>query len=596
MNRGTRPVKVGNCSGFYGDRMSALAEVVRGGEVDVITGDYLAEVTMFVLAKARAKDPALGYASTFVRQLEPLLDEIVARGVKVVVNAGGLNPAGLAARIREMGSGRTTQARVAHVDGDDLLPRLDELSAGGEQLPHLSTGKPLSEWTAEPLTANAYLGAFGIVRALKDGADVVVTGRVADASLVVGAAAWWWGWRPDDLDRLAGGVAAGHVIECGTQATGGNFSGFEELPMDVDLGFPIAEVAEDGSSVITKHPGTGGSVNRHTVTAQLLYEVGSPCYLNPDVVAHLDHARLREVGPDRVEIAGVRGSVPPPTTKVAITAAAGWQNSSMFVVTAPGVDRKIELIEKTVRRKVAALGAVHELAFTTIGDARGDSDDQNRGACVVKVLVRGSKDVAGRSFSSLLVEMALSTYPGHFQLYPPSLGSAYGTYWPGLVSQAVIEHRVVHHDGRAELVPPPPKVGTPAASPVMRVETESAPIAAKPLVDVVLGDLVHTRSGDKGGDANLGVWVKDPRVWSWLQAELTETRLTQFLPELRGLPVRRYEFPHLQAVNFYVEGLLGDGATSTSRLDRQAKALGEWLRSRRAAVPAGIVTPASVEA
>ena len=344
--RGQRPIRVGNCSGFYGDRASAMADMARAGGIDVLTGDYLAEVTMLILGKARAKDSTKGYAATFLPHLDAALEHLVANGIRLVVNAGGLNPAGLAVATRELIARRGYDLRVSHIEGDDVFSRLDALQQAGHSLPHLASGEPLSSWSHQPLTANAYLGGFGIARALSNGADIVITGRVADASVVVGPAAWWWSWTPDDYDALAGAVAAGHVIECGPQATGGNFSGFRTVADLVQPGFPIAEIGADGSSVITKNAGTGGTVTRDTVTAQLLYEIGDPAYLNSDVTTHLDTAALTDLGDDRVEIRGVRGSAPPTTTKVAITGIGGWQNSVIFALTGTNLDAKTALVER----------------------------------------------------------------------------------------------------------------------------------------------------------------------------------------------------------------------------------------------------------
>ena len=281
----TSTLLVGNCSGFYGDRLSAMREMlegtVDGRSLDVLTGDYLAELTMLILGKDTMKDPSLGYARTFVRQLEDCLGLALEKGVKIVSNAGGLNPAGLADKVREVAAGLGLDAAVAHVEGDDL--------------------RPLGLFEGA-LTANAYLGGFGIAAALTGGADVVVTGRVTDASVVVGPAVAHFGWAPTAYDELAGAVVAGHVIECGTQATGGNFSGFLDLPRrDRPLGFPVAEVAADGSSVITKHAGTGGAVTVDTVTAQLVYEIQSTRYLGPDVTVHLDSVRLEQDGERQLE-------------------------------------------------------------------------------------------------------------------------------------------------------------------------------------------------------------------------------------------------------------------------------------------------------
>jgi hypothetical protein len=576
-----RPVRIANCSGFYGDRMSALAEMVEGGPVDVITGDYLAEVTMLILARSRLKKPGGGYASTFLRQLKPVLAQVAERGIKVVVNAGGLDPAGLAADTRTLLAEAGVDLAVAHVEGDDLMPRLGELTG---DLPHLDTGEPFASWGREPLTANAYLGGFGVQAALDGGADIVVTGRVADASLITGAAAWWWRWTPDDLDALAGAVAAGHVIECGAQATGGNFAGFGEIGDLTHPGFPLAEVAADGSSVITKHEGTGGAVTVDTVTAQLLYEIGAPGYLNPDVVAHLDTLRLDQEGPDRVRISGVTGSPPPPTTKVAITAFGGWRNDTTFVLTGTDADAKAALVERAIRARLDGDPGVTDLRFTRIGAPVPDPADQMAGSSLLHVAVDGEQSSAGRPFSSLCVELALSSYPGIYGMGVPGSGGPYGAYWPALVPQSLPEHAVVFTDGRREVIPPPERTEPTAAY----EPAPAAPVAEEDFGETApgpLGRLVRARSGDKGGNANVGVWVSDEAAWPWLRATLTTGRLRALLPETADLEIDRYELPNLRAVNFVVRGLLDGGATEARRFDKQAKALGEWLRARHVPLP-----------
>lgn len=572
-----RPVRIANCSGFYGDRAAALREVVSGGPVDVVTGDYLAEVTMMVLAKARLKDPAAGYATTFLPQLEPVLAEIAQRGIKVVVNAGGLNPGGLAALVRTAIARSGVPLRVAHVEGDDVLPRVGELA-----LPHLVSGQPLAEWSHEPVTANAYLGGLGIARALRAGADVVIAGRVADASLVVGSAAWWWDWAADDFDALAGAVAAGHVIECGPQATGGNFSGFSAITGLESPGFPIAEIAADGSSVITKHDGTGGAVTTDTVTAQLVYEIGAPAYLNPDVVAHLDTLTLEQVGPDRVAITGTRGSAPPSTTKVAVTAIDGWRNFVTFALTGLDVDAKAALVERTVRATLAVEPGLRSLSFELLGTAAPDPLTQGAATALLTVGVVGTQDCAGRSFSRRMVELGLSSYPGLYYSAPPSTGSACGVYWPGLIEQSELAHRVVHADGTTELVPAPPSPGL-GRPPVRAAEVADEPVD-EPVSRVPLGHVALARSGDKGGVANVGVWA-GRAAYPWLRSTLTAQRVATLLPEAAGLPVEVHELPNLHAVNVVIHDLLGTGATSTTRFDGQAKALGEWLRARYVEVP-----------
>jgi len=589
--RGQRAIRVGNCSGFYGDRASAMAEMARAGGIDVLTGDYLAEVTMLILGKARAKDNSLGYASSFLQHLDAALEHLVANRIRLVVNAGGLNPAGLADATRQLIGHHGYDLRVAHIEGDDVYPRLEALQQAGQALPHVTSGEPLSSWPYQPLTANAYLGGFGIARALDKGADIVITGRVTDASLVLGPAAWWWSWAAHDYDSLAGAVCAGHVIECGPQATGGNFSGFRAIADLMEPGFPIAEIAADGSSVITKNPGTGGAVTRDTVTAQLVYEIGEPAYLNPDVTTHLDTATLTDLGDDRVQIRGVRGSAPPATTKVAITGVGGWENSMIFVLTGADLDEKAALVERSVHRVIDRLDGLDAVAIDRIGTAQHDSDSQNAGTQLLRIAVQGTQQAAGRAFSSRMVELALSSYPGLYSVGPPQAGSAFGVYWPALVDQQLLDHTVHHHDGTSETIGSTHRDGDQRAR-----QTEPSPASSVParwtadeLVVASLDEIVHARSGDKGGDANLGVWVRDRAAWEWLQSTLTVDELRLLLPETRELAISRYELPNLGAVNFLIRGLLGGGATSTLRLDAQAKALGEWLRSRSTKVPRSLL-------
>jgi hypothetical protein len=596
--RGTRPIRIGNSSGFYGDRDDALVEMVALGDIDVITGDYLAEVTMLILGKSRQKDPTTGYATTFMRHLEPALDQLAANGTKLIVNAGGLNPAGLAQATRELVSRHGLDLAVSHVEGDNIEEQLVSLQQAGHRLGHLRTGEPLSEWEHSPITANAYLGGFGITRALANGADIVITGRVADASLVVGAAAWWWDWAREDFDALAGAVAAGHVIECGPQATGGNFSDFGSIAHLDRPGYPIAEVDKDGSAIITKPAGTDGAVTTDTVTAQLLYEIGGPAYLNADVTTLMDSVRLSVAGEDRIRIEPVRGTPPPATTKVAITGLGGWETTNILALTGGQQERKAALLERALRATGAA-DALDELIFERIGVAAQDASSQSEATSFLRVTARGTRETAGRSFSSRLVSLTLANYPGMYFLAPPQAGSNYGVYRPGVINQEALDHRVVHHDGTVEHIP------ALAGRAATANEADSAGHRAQgtegtegptslvlgdvPSLDVPLGDIALARSGDKGGDANVGIWVRSDEAWEWLRSYLTEAELPKLLPETGGLTVQRHEFPNLRGINFLIHDLLGSGATSSLRLDRQAKALGEWLLSRTVRVPVSLL-------
>ena len=580
-----RPARIGNCSGYYGDRPSAFREMLEGGELDYLTGDYLAELTMLILGKDQMKDPSTGYAKTFLRQLEDGLALAVQQGVKVVTNAGGLNPAGLADRIRDLAQEQGLDVRVAHVEGDDLKARAAELDLPGDAL-----------------TANAYLGAFGIAAALEAGADVVVTGRVTDASVVMGPAIHAHGWGRDDLDALAGALVAGHVIECGTQATGGNFSGFRTLDTTAPLGFPIAEVAADGTSVITKHPDadgavpTGGAVTVDTVTAQLVYEIQGPTYLNPDVVAHLDTIELSQDGPDRVGIRGVRGTPPPATTKVCLNLLGGFRNSVELLLTGLDIEAKGAWVRRQVTEALQT-DPPDELVWTLDRTDVYDPPTQAAATSLLRCVAKSTRpEPVGRAFSDAFVNVALASYPGFTLTAPPGRGTPFGVYRPGYVPQAEVPHVVVHPDGRREDIAPPRSTADPAPS---EVGHPSAPDLGDTRA-VPLGELVHARSGDKGGDANVGLWVRadHPRradAVAWLVGVVNAGWVQGMLPEAADLDVDVHPLPNLGGVNVVVHGLLGEGVSSSTRLDPQAKALGEWLRARVTAVPIVLLDPNPME-
>jgi hypothetical protein len=431
---GAEPLLIGNCSGFYGDRFSAMREMLEGASdgqrLDVLTGDYLAELTMLILGKDQLKDASLGYARTFVRQVEDCLGLALDRGVTLVANAGGLNPAGLAGRLREVARGLGLDPAIAHVEGDDVRA----LSYDGA------------------LTANAYLGAFGIASALSAGADIVVTGRVTDASLVVGPAISHHGWGPTDYDQLAGAVAAGHVIECGTQATGGNFSGFGDLPRDATpLGFPIAEVAADGSSVITKHDGTGGQVTVDTVTAQLMYEIQSTRYLGPDVTTHLDSIQLAQAGPDRVAVTGVTGEAPPETLKVGLNLLGGFRNTMEFVVT--GLDQPAKTDWLKTQLATAWGDLADDVTWTSGPVGQPGAETEEAASTRLRATVRtADAGAAGKGFTAPAIELALASYPGFTLTAPPAPGTPYGVFTAAYVDRSKVEQVVVHADGTREVV------------------------------------------------------------------------------------------------------------------------------------------------
>ncbi|WP_232838638.1 acyclic terpene utilization AtuA family protein [Streptomyces geranii] len=543
-----------------------MREMLTGGELDVLTGDYLAELTMLILGRDRLKDPSAGYARTFLRQLEECLGLAHECGVRIVANAGGLNPAGLADAVRQLADRLGIPVRVAHVEGDDLTDR-----------------------HPDSLAAHAYLGAFGIAACLREGADVVVTGRVTDAALVAGPAAAHFGWSPGDHDRLAGAVVAGHVLECGAQATGGNYAFFAEGARDVRRpGFPLAELHEDGTAVITKHPGTGGFVDVGTVTAQLLYETQGARYAGPDVTARLDTVRLVQEGPDRVRIHGVRGEAPPPTLKLGVNRLGGFRNEVTFVLTGLDIEAKAALVRDQLE---AALDAVKsrpaEVGWTLVRTDRPDADTEETASALLRLVVRDPEQApVGRALSGAAVELALASYPGFHVLAPPGKGAPYGVFEARYIPQDAVDHVAVLHDGRRIPVPPPhdtlvlePPPEAPLPAPLPPGPTRRAP----------LGLLAGARSGDKGGDANVGVWARTDEAWAWLAHTLTTTLFRELLPETADLTVVRHPLPHLRALNFTVEGVLGEGVAAQHRFDPQAKALGEWLRSRHVDIPEALL-------
>jgi hypothetical protein len=590
--------------------------MVEGGPIDVLTGDYLAELTMLILWKARQKDPSAGYARTFLTQLEQVLGTCLDRGIKIVSNAGGLNPAGLASDLSALAARLGLAPRVAWIEGDDLSGRIDGLLAAGHPLAHLDTGQPLADAGVKPVTASAYLGGWGITEALAAGADVVICPRVTDASLVTGPAAWWHGWRRDDWDELAGALAAGHVIECGPQATGGNYSWLEEITDRRYPGFPLAEVAADGSAVITKHPGTGGLVSPGTVTAQLLYEIASPDYLNPDVVAHFGTVALAAGGPDRVRISGTRGSPPPPDLKVALNYLGGYRNTMTLVLTGLDIEEKAAWAEQEL---FGILGGRDSFAAADVRLLRFDQPDaptNEQATAHLRITVKDADPrKVGRAFSGAVMELALGGYAGFHTTTPPTPESAYGVYWPALVPASVVEQIVVLPDGTRQVVPhsaaeaalageatgipltPSTSLTSSAPLTASALFTSSAPSASSVpggpepgggTVRAPLGLVCAARSGDKGGNANVGVWTRDAAAFGWLREYLTADRLRELIPEAAGRPVHRYELANLNALNFVITGLLGEGVASSARPDPQAKGLGEYLRSRLVDMPAGL--------
>ncbi len=582
---GAEVIRIANCSGFYGDKLSAAREMVEGGPIDVLTGDYLAELTMSILFSQKMKKPETGYVGTFLKQVREVITPCLEGNIKIVTNAGGLNPKGMAEAVEAIISELGLEAKVAYIDGDDLMPRLAELAGAGETLTNIDTGAALSDAGSPPATANAYLGAWGIKEALDQGADIVICPRVTDAAVVIGPAAWKFGWRRNNYDALAGALAAGHIIECGAQATGGNYSFFEEVPSFDNVGYPIAEIEADGSFTITKHPGTGGLVSEGTVTAQLLYEISSPAYLNPDVISHFDTLEITQTGPDRVRVSGCRGSTPPPSHKVCINTLGGYRNGMEILLTGLDIEEKAALIADTVFRSVGGREQFDEVTEQVIRSDKPDPATNEEAFASLRITVKSrDQKLVGRVFTAKIIELALANIPGFAARdMSGSGGSPYVVHWPALVDSKHIRERVHLAGSEVEIVPTSQMdleeiyyQKVPADIPALP-GGETAPLP--------FGRLFGTRSGDKGGCANLGVWARTDAAYGFLYDFLTVDKLKELLADTAEFEIERFELPNIRALNFYIHGILGEGVSSSTRVDGQAKSLGEYLRAKHIEVP-----------
>lgn len=589
----TEPIRVANCSGFFGDRPSGALEMVEGGPIDVLTGDWLAELTMLILSRIRAKRPGAGYARTFVSQMEQVMGTCLDRGIKVVSNAGGLDPDGCAEAVAEVAAKLGLSPTIAYVDGDDLLPRVAELAESGALAP-FGDDTDLGD-VSSYLTANAYLGCFGIVDALTRGADIVITGRVTDAAVTCGPAAWHHGWQRTDFDQLAGGVVAGHIIECSAQATGGNYSFFTEIPGREEIGagarfgFPWADIAADGSSVIGKHDGTGGAVTVGTVTSQLLYEIGGPEYLGPDVTARFDTINVQQAETDRVHVWGAKGQAPPPTLKVAMNEMGGYRNSFTVALTGLDIDDKARFAEAAFW-DACPYGPddFDSITSRVIRTDKPDPATQEEATAMWRVTVKDADErKVGRAFADANVHTALAGIPGMYGLGGgPSAASPFGVYRPATVPSDLVPQYVHLLGGDTTMVDSVAPTGDAIEVPVDPVSSLD-PDA--PTIDAPLGAVVGTRSGDKGGNANLGVYARSEEAWRWIDAWLTSERLAELLPEAADMRIDRHRFPKIWSLNFVIHGLLDEGVAASTRQDAQAKAVGEWLRARVAPIPTALI-------
>lgn len=582
-------IKIANCSGFYGDKLSAAKDLVDGGPIDVLTGDYLAELTMAILfGQKMQRGEDKGYVGTFLKQINQIAKSCKEKNIKIVSNAGGLNPKSMAIEIEKILKEQSIDMKVAYIDGDDLMPTISNLKKSGEEFKNIDKGKKLDESGYSPLTANAYLGAWGIKEALDKGADIVVCPRVTDAAVVIGPAAWKFNWKRDNYDALAGALAAGHIIECGCQATGGNYAFFKEVESFDNVGYPIAEIYDDGSFYVTKHPDTGGLVSTGTVTAQLLYEINSPAYVNPDVIAHFDTLKIEEVEKDKVYVSGCRGSSPPDKHKVCINLAGGFRNGMEIILTGLDIEDKAKVFTDALFNSVGGRKQFDDVSIQLHRTDKENPNSNEEAMASLLVSVK-SKDqnLVGRLFSAKIIELALANIPGFFAQGGVKSSGPVIIYWPALVDSKYIKEKV-HIDGEEIEVIPTSQLE------LEEIYYQKEPIKIKKIKkedekEIYFGEIYGTRSGDKGGCANLGVWAKNANSFAFLHDFLTVKKLKELLPDLNQYKIERFELANINSLNFYIHDILQDGVSSNDKKDGQAKSLGEYLRAKKVKVPQSII-------
>lgn len=582
-------IKIGNCSGYYGDKLSAAKDMVDGGPLDVLTGDYLAELTMAILFNQRVqRGEDKGYVGTFLKQVKSIAKTCKDKNIKIVTNAGGLNPSSMANEIEKILEDLEISLKVAYISGDDLMPRIDDLKKDGETFLNIDKDMAIEKSGCQTLTANAYLGAWGIKEALDQGADIVICPRVTDAAVVIGPAAWKFNWQRNDYDALAGALTAGHIIECGCQATGGNYSFFQEVPSFDNVGYPIAEIKSDGSFYITKHPGTGGLVSTGTITAQLLYEISSPAYLNPDVIAHFDTLKIKQESENRVYISGCRGSSPTNSHKVCINLAGGYRNGMEFILTGLDIEEKAKTITDAIFNSVGGKEQFDEVSILLDRTDKKDPNSNEEAMASLRISVKSKNpDLVGRLFSAKIIELALANYPGFFTGGGVRSGGPVLVYWPALIDSKHIKE-IVHLDGKEIEILPTNQLN------LEEIYYQKQPIEIKPapsdeVINKPLGNLFGARSGDKGGCANIGVWAKSENAFSFLHEFLTVKKLKELMPDVAQFEIDRYELPNILSLNFYIHGILQDGVSSNTRKDGQAKSLGEYLRAKYVDIPKSLL-------
>ncbi|ERS99343.1 hypothetical protein HMPREF1624_04542 [Sporothrix schenckii ATCC 58251] len=610
-----RPIRIAGCSAGVYDRKRALHDLAKNEDPDVITGDWMSECNMTWRGADKQERLAggdtakvsstTGFEPSFVQKLDPAIPWLARRGIKVAVNAGASDVAGLADAVRGLCTKHGVALKVGYVDGDDVTEAFMKLYNKGEPFLSLPQNKAIQDWGFQPLAAQCYLGGSGVAACFAAGADIVVCGRVSDASLAVGAAMWWHGWtRETHVDELASALMVGHLIECGTYATGGYYSGFKAFGKKrTDFGYPIAAIDHKGEAVISMERGRHGTVNTGTITSQLLYEIQGPLYYNSDVTAQIDGITFTQVGDNQVHIGGVKGLPPPPTTKVGVTAHGGYQAEFHFYITGLDVAEKAAMMEEQIRELIGNdIDKFSALKFQLAGGVPSDPESQEAATVDFRVVAQSphadllSGDMVGAdrgTFASYCIENLSQGYPGSTMAIDmrASVGRPYFEYWACLMSQEFVTETAHLPDGTAVVIPPPDPATTreyareqpsgDTANPVTDLVAAFGPTTRAPLGYVVLG-----RSGDKSSNANVGFFVRNDDEWDWLRTLLNVGKLRELLgKDDIGKQIDRFELPKLRAVHFFLKDHLDRGFNSTTGFDSLGKNLCEYLRSKHVDIP-----------
>ncbi len=589
-----KTVRIGNASGYWGDDLDALAQQAAG-PLDYITLDFLAEITMSVLQKQRSRRAELGYATDFLDQMRACLPTLSDTGTRIISNAGGINPQGCAEDLAKIAQALGIQTTIAVVGGDDLTDRLDSLLEKGIPFTNLDTGQNLQTIRDRVRGANAYLGAAPVIKALEEGAEIVITGRVTDAGITVAPLAFEFEWSLEDWDRLAGAVAAGHILECGAQASGGNITDWQTVPSFLNMGHPIVECSSEGSFCVTKHSNTGGLVNRQTVTSQLVYEIGDPrSYMTPDVIADFSTIVLEDQGDDRVKISGVKGRARTDQLKVSIAYQAGYKAHGTMIVSRPKAVEKCRLLAHLLWKR---LGLEFE---ETITELVGHSACHQHLApstdppeILLRLGVRDSNREKVEAFTRKSTSLVLNSVPGVALVGARPRVEEVVAYWPCLVPASEVTADVTLLDSSHTFHipwerPARVKASSPPADLPGCQERPPTPTNG-PSVRVPLRELCYARSGDKGDICNIGVVSRSQEIYHWICHELTAQRLKDYFSELCQGRVERFEIPNLLALNFLLHQSLGGGGTLSLRIDPQGKTLAEALLLMEVEVPEELV-------